>query len=111
MFLVDRKKDMIIAGGYNIYPREIENVIYEHPKVSQCAVIGVRDEHRGETVKAFIVKKDNSLTEGEIIKFCRERLAVYKIPKIVEFRNELPLTLVGKIDKKLLRGNDSSGKS
>ncbi len=111
VFLVDRKKDMIIAGGYNIYPREIENVIYEHPKVSQCAVIGVRDEHRGETVKAFIVKKDNSLTEGEIIKFCRERLAVYKIPKIVEFRNELPLTLVGKIDKKLLRGNDSSGKS
>ncbi len=104
VYIVDREKDLIIAGGYNIYPREIEEVIYENPKVSECAVIGVKHEHRGETVKAFIVKKDDSLTEAEIISFCRERLAVYKVPKIIEFRNELPLTLVGKVDKKALRG-------
>ena len=104
VYIVDREKDLIIAGGYNIYPREVEEVIYENPKVSECAVIGVKDEHRGETVKAFIVKKDSSLTDAEIINFCKERLAVYKVPKIIEFRDELPLTLVGKVDKKALRG-------
>lgn len=109
VYIVDREKDLIIAGGYNIYPREVEEVVYENPKVSECAVIGMHDEHRGETVKAFIVRKDNSLTEDEIINFCRERLAVYKIPKIVEFRDDLPLTLVGKVDKKALRGK-SNGK-
>ena len=103
VYIVDRKKDLIIAGGYNIYPREVEDVIYENPKVSQCAVIGVPDEHRGENVKAIIVKKDDTLDEEEIVNFCRDRLAVYKIPKIVEFRDSLPLTLVGKIDKKQLR--------
>jgi long-chain acyl-CoA synthetase len=103
VYIVDRKKDLIIAGGYNIYPREVEDVIYENPKVSQCAVIGVPDEHRGENVKAIIVKKDDTLNEEEIVNFCRDRLAVYKIPKIVEFRESLPLTLVGKIDKKQLR--------
>jgi long-chain acyl-CoA synthetase len=103
VYIVDRKKDLIIAGGYNIYPREVEDVIYENPKVSQCAVIGVPDEHRGENVKAIIVKKDDTLNEEEIVNFCKDRLAVYKIPKIVEFRESLPLTLVGKIDKKQLR--------
>ena len=103
VYIVDRKKDLIIAGGYNIYPREVEDVIYENPKVSECAVIGIPDEHRGENVKAVIVKKDSTLTEQEVIDFCRERLAVYKIPRIVEFRDSLPLTLVGKIDKKQLR--------
>ncbi len=103
VYIVDRKKDLIIAGGYNIYPREVEDVIYENPKVSQCAIIGVPDEHRGENVKAIIVKKDDTLNEEEIVNFCRDRLAVYKIPKIVEFRESLPLTLVGKIDKKQLR--------
>uniref|UniRef100_UPI0023F20FC1 long-chain-fatty-acid--CoA ligase n=1 Tax=Ferroplasma acidiphilum TaxID=74969 RepID=UPI0023F20FC1 len=107
VYIVDREKDLIIAGGYNIYPREVEEVIYENPKVSECAVIGVKDEHRGETVKAFIVKKDSSLTDAEIINFCKERLAVYKVPKIIEFRDELPLTLVGKVDKKALRGGDN----
>ena len=107
VYIVDREKDLIIAGGYNIYPREIEEVIYENPKVSECAVIGVKDAHRGETVKAFIVKKDSSLTDVEIINFCKERLAVYKVPKIIEFRDELPLTLVGKVDKKALRGGDN----
>ena len=107
VYIVDREKDLIIAGGYNIYPREVEEVIYENPKVSECAVIGVKDAHRGETVKAFIVKKDSSLTDAEIINFCKERLAVYKVPKIIEFRDELPLTLVGKVDKKALRGGDN----
>ncbi len=109
VYIVDREKDLIIAGGYNIYPREVEEVLYENTKVSECAVIGIKDEHRGETVKAFIVRKDNSLTESEIINFCRERLAVYKVPKIIEFRDELPLTLVGKVDKKALR-SDNKGK-
>ncbi len=102
-YIVDRKKDLIIAGGYNIYPREIEEVLYENPKISECAVIGVPHEHRGETVKAFIVPSDKSLTEEEVKQYCKEKLSVYKIPKIIEFRESLPLTLVGKIDKKALR--------
>jgi long-chain acyl-CoA synthetase len=102
-YIVDRKKDLIIAGGYNIYPREVEEILYQHPAVSQCAVIGVPDEHRGETVKAIIVRSDNTLTEEEIIKYCKEKLAKYKVPKIIEFRDNLPLTTVGKIDKKALR--------
>ncbi len=102
-YIVDRKKDLIIAGGYNIYPREIEEVLYENPKVSECAVIGIPHAHRGETVKAFIVPSDISLTEEEVKKYCMEKLSVYKIPKIIEFRDSLPLTLVGKIDKKALR--------
>ena len=102
-YIVDRKKDMIIAGGYNIYPREVEEVLYENPKISDCAVIGVPDSHRGETVKAFIVPADKNLTEDEIKKYCREKLSVYKIPRIIEFRESLPLTPVGKIDKKALK--------
>ncbi len=102
VYILDRKKDMIIAGGYNIYPREIEEVLYQNPRISECAVIGIRDEHRGETVKAVIVRNDNTLTENDVINFCRDKLAVYKVPKIIEFRDELPKTLVGKIDKKLL---------
>ncbi|WMT55447.1 MULTISPECIES: long-chain fatty acid--CoA ligase [unclassified Acidiplasma] len=102
VYILDRKKDMIIAGGYNIYPREIEEVLYQNPRISECAVIGIRDEHRGETVKAVIVRNDNTLTEDDVINFCRDKLAVYKVPKIIEFRDELPKTLVGKIDKKLL---------
>ena len=102
-YIVDRKKDLIIAGGYNIYPREVEEVLYENPKISDCAVIGIPHAHRGETVKAFIVPLDKSLTEEEVKKYCREKLSVYKIPKIIEFWDSLPLTLVGKIDKKALR--------
>ncbi|KPV47576.1 hypothetical protein SE19_00460, partial [Acidiplasma aeolicum] len=82
--------------------REIEEVLYQNPRISECAVIGIRDEHRGETVKAIIVRNDNTLTENDVINFCRDKLAVYKVPKIIEFRDELPKTLVGKIDKKLL---------
>lgn len=102
-YIVDRKKDMIIAGGYNIYPAEVEEVLYEHPGISDCAVIGVPDEHRGETVKAYIVLADKTLTEEQIKKYCKEKLAVYKVPKIIEFMDKLPVTSVGKIDKKALR--------
>jgi long-chain acyl-CoA synthetase len=100
----DRKKDMIIAGGYNIYPAEFVAVLYEHPKVLEAAVIGVPDERRGETVKAFIVAKaGQSVTKEEIIDFCRERQAAYKVPRIIEFRDELPKTMVGKVLRRELR--------
>ncbi|MEM3146513.1 MAG: AMP-binding protein, partial [Archaeoglobaceae archaeon] len=105
-YIVDRKKDLIIAGGYNIYPREVEEVLYEHPAVLEAAVIGVPDPYRGETVKAFIALKPEykgKVSEDEIIKFCKERLAAYKVPKIIEFRDELPKTLVGKILRRALR--------
>lgn len=101
--IVDRKKDMIIASGYNIYPREIEEVLYEHPKVLEVAVAGIPDEYRGETVKAFVVLKEGqSATAEEIIAFCTERLAPYKRPKAVEFRDDLPKSMVGKILRRLL---------
>ncbi len=103
-YIVDRKKDMIIAGGYNIYPREIEEVLYQHPKVLECAVIGVPDEYRGETVKAFIVlKPDETATEEEIIEYCRKNLAAYKVPKLIEFMDELPKSAVGKVLRRVLR--------
>ncbi|MFZ5595426.1 MAG: long-chain-fatty-acid--CoA ligase [Bacillota bacterium] len=102
-YIVERKKDLIIAGGYNIYPREVEEVLYEHPKVMEAAVAGVPHEYRGETVKAFIVLKEGqTATKEEIVDFCKERLAAYKVPKIVEFRQELPKTLVGKVLKRVL---------
>ena len=100
----DRKKDMIIAGGYNIYPAEVEAVLFMHPKVLEAAVIGVPDEKRGETVKAFVVLKEGqSATPDEIIAFCREQQAVYKVPKTIEFRDELPKTMVGKVLRRELR--------
>ncbi|MCL6611275.1 MAG: long-chain fatty acid--CoA ligase [Peptococcaceae bacterium] len=102
-FIVDRKKDLIIAGGYNIYPREVEEVLYEHPKIQEVSVAGVPDPYRGETVKAFIVLKEGeTATDQEIISFCKERLAAYKVPKMVEFRSELPKTMVGKILRRVL---------
>jgi long-chain acyl-CoA synthetase len=102
--IVDRKKDMIIAGGFNIYPREIEEVLYEHPAVKEAVAIGVPDKYRGETVKAIIVLKDGKeATKEEIIAHCRKNLAAYKVPRIVEFRNELPKTNVGKILRRALR--------
>jgi long-chain acyl-CoA synthetase len=103
-FIVDRKKDMIIAGGYNIYPREIDEVLFEHPKIAEAVSVGVPDEYRGETVKAFVVLREGeSATADEIIGFCREKLAAYKAPKIVEFRDDLPKSAVGKILRKVLR--------
>ncbi|KJE27152.1 AMP-binding enzyme family protein [Geobacillus kaustophilus] len=102
--IVDRKKDLIIAGGYNIYPREIEEVLYEHPAVKEAAAVGVPDSYRGETVKAVIVLKDGmQASEEEILAHCRKNLAAYKVPRIVEFRAELPKTNVGKILRRALR--------
>lgn len=102
-YIIDRKKDMIIAGGYNIYPREIEEVLYEHEKVKEVVVAGVPDPYRGETVKAYIVLKDNQLaTPEEFNEFARQHLAAYKVPRIYEFREELPKTAVGKILRRAL---------
>ena len=107
LFIVDRKKDMIIAGGYNIYPREIDEVLFQHPKVAEAVSLGVPDQYRGETVKAFVVLKDGETAdEEEIIAFCRERLAAYKAPKTIEFRQELPKSAVGKLLRKVLRDEE-----
>lgn len=102
-FVVDRKKDMIIAGGFNIYPREIEEVMYEHPSVQEVVVAGVPDPYRGETVKAYIVLKESATTtEEELNAFARKHLAAYKVPRMYEFRPELPKTAVGKILRRAL---------
>ena len=102
--IVDRKKDMILgAGGFNIYPREVEEVLYQHPKVKECAVAGVPVAGKGERVKAFIVLKEGeTATEEEVMEFCRENMARYKVPKFVEFRDELPMTIVGKVLRRVL---------
>jgi len=101
--IVDRKKDMILVSGFNVYPNEIEDVLAMHPKVLESAALGIPDEHSGEVVKVFIVKKDPSLTEEEVRAHCRENLTNYKIPRQVEFRTELPKTNVGKILRRELR--------
>jgi len=102
-YIEDRKKDMIIASGYNVYPREVEEVLATHPDILEVAVAGVPDERRGETVKAWIVKKpESTLTEQELVEWSKERLAKYKYPRIVEFRDELPRTTVGKVLKREL---------
>ncbi|MGV3488396.1 MAG: AMP-binding protein [Tuberibacillus sp.] len=102
-YIVDRKKDVIIASGYNIYPREVEEVLYEHPDVQEAAVIGVQDDYRGETVKAFIVpKQGRKLDEKTLDAHCRKMLAPYKVPKKYEFRAELPKTIIGKVLKREL---------
>lgn len=103
--IVDRKKDMILVSGFNVYPNEIEGVVAECPGVLEVAAVGVPDEHSGEVVKLFVVKKDPGLTEAELIAFCKERLTGYKRPKYVEFRGELPKTNVGKILRRELRDN------
>ncbi len=102
-YIVDRKKDMIIAGGYNIYPREVEEILFEHPAIQEAVVVGIPDAYRGETVKAYIVLKDGvNATAEELNEFCRENLAAYKVPKTYEFRIELPKTLVGKVLRRAL---------
>ena len=101
--IVDRKKDMILVSGFNVYPNEIEEVIASHPGVLECAVIGIPDSKSGEAVKAFVVKKDQNLTAEAVIKFCHEQLTGYKVPKHIEFRTDLPKTNVGKILRRQLR--------
>ncbi len=107
IYIVDRKKDMIIAGGFNIYPREVDEVLYQHPKIAEAVTVGVPHEYRGETVKAFVVLlPGEKATEQEIIDFCRTKLAPYKAPKLVEFRDSIPKSAVGKILRKILRDEE-----
>jgi long-chain acyl-CoA synthetase len=102
--IVDRKKDMIIRGGYNVYPRELEEVLSTHPAVSVVAVVGVSHDKLGEEVKAFVVKKtDSDVTEDELIAWCKEEMAAYKYPRHIEFRDQLPMNATGKILKRELR--------
>ena len=103
VFIEDRKKDMILVSGFNVYPNEIENVVVELDGVLEAAAIGVPDERSGEAVKVFAVRTNESLTEQDIIDHCRENLTGYKRPKYVEFRDELPKTNVGKILRRALR--------
>ncbi|RVT46476.1 long-chain-fatty-acid--CoA ligase FadD [Rheinheimera sediminis] len=103
-YIVDRKKDMILVSGFNVYPNEIEEVVAMNDKVLEVAAVGVPNEATGEAVKIFVVKKDQSLTDAELIQHCKERLTGYKVPKLVEFRTELPKTNVGKILRRELKG-------
>ena len=101
--IVDRKKEMIIAGGYNIYPRDVEEVLYEHEKIKECVCYGVADAYRGETVKVCIVLKEGqTATSAEITEYCRTKLARFKVPKLVEFRTELPKSSIGKVLRRVL---------
>ncbi|WP_027086020.1 long-chain-fatty-acid--CoA ligase [Cohnella panacarvi] len=103
--IMDRMKDVIIAGGFNVYPREVEEVLFEHPAIKEAAVLGVPDEYRGETVKAYIVLKDGWQTSAmQLDRWCRDRLAAYKVPKEYEFRNSLPLSIIGKVLRRKLKG-------
>lgn len=103
IYIVDRKKDMILVGGYNVYPREVEEVLYQHPAIVECAVIGMMDKEYGETVKAFVVTNNESITMDDILYFCQDKLAKYKLPKHMEFMNELPKNSTGKILRRALR--------
>jgi long-chain acyl-CoA synthetase len=105
--IVDRKKDMIVASGYNIYPNEVDEVLFEHPRILEACTIGVPDEYRGESVKTYIVvKPGEKLTKEEVIGHCKAKLAAYKVPKEIEFIDELPKTAVGKILRRELKELD-----
>lgn len=108
--IADRKKDMILVSGFNVYPNELEGVISAHPGVLECACIGVPDEHSGEAVKVFVVRKDPSLTADQLMAYCKEQLTGYKKPKYIEFREELPKTNVGKILRRVLRDEHTNEK-
>jgi len=103
----DRKKDVIVASGFNIFPKEIDEILFEHPKISEACCIGIPDEYRGETVKAYIVvKAGETLTKQEVTAFCKERMTAYKVPTEVEFIDELPKSAIGKIMRRELRELD-----
>jgi long-chain acyl-CoA synthetase len=103
LFIEDRKKDMIVVSGFKVFPNEVEDIVSTHPGILEAAVIGVHDEESGERVKLFVVKKDPALTEADVSAFCRENLTGYKRPKIIEFRDELPKSNVGKILRRMLK--------
>lgn len=104
LFIVDRKKDLIIASGYNVYPRDVEEILYVHPAVQEAVVVGIPDPYRGETVKAVVVLKEGQLcAEKELIAYCKENMSAYKVPSVIEFRKELPKTNVGKILRRKIR--------
>ena len=110
VFLIDRKKDMISASGYKVWPRDVEDVLYMHPAVREAAVVGVPDDYRGETVKAVVsLKPGHTVDPSELIAFCRERMAAYKYPRLVEIVEELPKTSTGKIMRRALRGQAGLG--
>jgi len=105
-YIVDRKKDMIVASGFKVWPREVEDVLYQHPAVREAAVIGVPDEYRGETVKAYVALREDyasRVTDAEIIYFCKDRMAAYKYPRQVEFVDQIPKTASGKFMRRALR--------
>ena len=107
LLITDRKKDMIIVGGFNVYPRDVEDILFQHPKVGLAAVVGVPDEKSGEIVKAYVqLKPGEKATEEEVLEFCKENMAGYKRPKIVEFRDELPVSNVGKVLRRVLRDEE-----
>jgi long-chain acyl-CoA synthetase len=103
LFITDRKKDMILVSGFNVYPNEIEGVLATHPGVLECAAVGIPDDRSGEAVKVVIVKKDPNLTAEQVIAHCREQLAAYKVPRVVEFRSELKKSPIGKVLRRELR--------
>ena len=106
VYIEDRKKDMILVSGFNVYPNEIEGVVVEMDGILEAAAIGIQDEKSGEVVKLFVVRTDPSVTELDVMNFCRDNLTGYKVPKQIEFRDELPKTNVGKILRRALRDDD-----
>jgi len=102
-YIVDRKKDMVIVGGFNVYPREVEEVLYDHPDVVEAAAVGIPDPNQGEVVKVYVVSKNKNLTEQALLDYCKERLAKYKVPKEIEFLDELPKNTTGKILRRSLK--------
>jgi long-chain acyl-CoA synthetase len=108
--IVDRMKDMVLVSGFNVYPNEVEDVLTKHPGVLEAAVIGLPDEHSGEVVAAYVVRKDEGLTVEDLRKYCRENLTGYKVPRRIEFRDNLPKTNVGKVLRRALRDEVLGGK-
>jgi long-chain acyl-CoA synthetase len=106
--IVDRKKDMILVSGFNVYPNEIEGVVAAHPGVLECACIGVSDGNGGEAVKLFVVRRDPTLTAEQLMDYCRQQFTAYKKPRYIEFRNDLPKTNVGKILRRELRDDNKA---
>jgi long-chain acyl-CoA synthetase len=108
-YIVDRKKDMVIVGGYNVYPREVDEALLEHPDVQEAVSVGIQDRLRGEVLKAYIVPKPGRKPgRAAIVSWCRKKLAPYKVPRLVEFREELPKTIVGKVLRRALRNEEEN---